>query len=250
MDRLEKTSNIEKDGFIKEVFPFDQEQKTTLLNIIQFTVLAIIPVVILLKLIKNYIPEADEDKGSLVILLEVVGQLVAMFVSLYFINRIINYFPTYSGKAYGDVNIISIIPAIILIAVTMQTKLGEKIQILVDRLWELYDGKPQKQNGNNNQQTTVKVSQPLSQNLVVNQPTQQVQMPINNTQERMQSQMTNMKSQTNEYSIQQSPDFNNMFQGPNTPLVDAANPTQNEYMTNNEPMAANDAFGSSFGSSF
>ena len=52
MDRLEKTSNIEKDGFIKEVFPFDQEQKTTLLNIIQFTVLAIIPVVILLKLIK------------------------------------------------------------------------------------------------------------------------------------------------------------------------------------------------------
>ena len=43
-----------------------------LLNIIQYAVLAIIPIIILLKLIKNYIPEADDDKGSLVILVEVM----------------------------------------------------------------------------------------------------------------------------------------------------------------------------------
>ena len=55
-----------------------------------------------------------------------------------------------------------------------------------------------------------------------------------------QSQMTNMKSQTNEYSIPQSPDFNSMYAGPETPLVNAM-----------EPMAANDFLGGGgFGSSF
>ncbi len=55
--------------------------------------------------------------------------------------------------------------------------------------------------------------------------------------------MTNMKSQSNEYSIPQTPNFDNMYAGPETPLVDAASPMM-------EPMAANDFMGSSFGTSF
>ena len=52
MDRLEKnTSNNNDEGFIKSVFPFDEAQKATLLNILQYTILAIIPVILLLKLI-------------------------------------------------------------------------------------------------------------------------------------------------------------------------------------------------------
>jgi len=60
-----------------------------------------------------------------------------------------------------------------------------------------------------------------------------------------QSQMTNMKSQSNEYSIPQTPNFNNMYGGPETPLVGASTP--GSIM---EPMAANDFFGGGFGSSF
>ena len=56
-----------------------------------------------------------------------------------------------------------------------------------------------------------------------------------------------MKSQTNEYSIPQTPDFNNMYAGPETPLVGAATPGTGMMQ---EPMAANDALGGSFGSSF
>ena len=70
MDRLEKSDNSE--GFIKTVFPFDDDQKAILLNMIQYIVLAIIPVVSVLKLIKNYVPEVDDDKASLMILLEVI----------------------------------------------------------------------------------------------------------------------------------------------------------------------------------
>lgn len=243
MDRLEKSTGNDNEGFIKTVFPFDENQKALLLNIAQYTVLAIIPIVLLLKLIKNYIPEVDDEKGSVIILVEVVGQAMAMFISLYFIHKIICYIPTYSEKSYGDVNIINIIPTLLLLSITMQSKLGEKVQILVERAWELYEGQtgtPAK-NQNNQSQGQVRVTQPLSDQYVGNANV--------NTSIALQPQMTNNKSQTNEYSIpqvpqQREPDFNNMYAGPETPLVNAASPMM-------EPMAANDFLGgSSFGSSF
>jgi len=51
MDRLEKNTGNSEEGFIKTVFPFDEAQKGTLLNILQYSILAIIPIIILLKLI-------------------------------------------------------------------------------------------------------------------------------------------------------------------------------------------------------
>lgn len=244
MDRLEKNTGNNEEGFIKTVFPFDEEQKGLLLNIIQYSVLAIIPIVILLKVIKNYIPEAEDDKGSLVILVEVMGQIVVMFMALYFIHKIIEYIPTYSGLRYGDVNVFNIIPAFLLISITMQTKLGEKVQILVDRLWELYEGQTSSNGQNKSGQGQVRVTQPLSQQYAAPPQQQQVMsMPP------PQAQMTNMKSQSNEYSIPQTPNFNNMYAGPETPLVGAANP--GGMMETMEPMAANDYFGGGgFGSAF
>jgi hypothetical protein len=244
MDRMEKNTGINENGFIKAVFPFDEDQKGLLLNIIQYSVLAIIPIFILLKLIKNYIPEAEDDKGSLVILVEVIGQVVAIFMALYFIHKIIDYIPTYSGFKYGDVNVFNIIPALLLILVTMQTKLGEKIEILADRAWDLYDGRPASNGSNKAQgQGQVRVTQPLSQQYAMPPPPPQQQQIM--SMPPPQSQMTNMKSQSNEYSIPQTPNFNNMYAGPETPLVGASTP--GSIM---EPMAANDFFGGGFGSSF
>ena len=259
MDRLEKNTGINEDGFVKTVFPFDEDQKGLLLNIIQYSVLAIIPVVLLLKVIKNYVPEADDDKGSLVILVEVIGQVVAMFTALYFIHKIIAYVPTYSGFKYGDVNVFNMIPAILFISVTMQTKLGEKVQMLVDRLLDLYEGQtssggqvPQTQGGQRGGQ--VRVTQPISQGQGHGQQYSTTpsmapgNMPsISNPPPQLQSQMTNMKSQSNEYSIPQSPDFNSMYGGPETQMTGASTPGMMEAM---EPMAANDGFGGAFGSMF
>ena len=39
MDRLEKNTGLNEDGFVKAVFPFDEDQKGLLLNIIQYSVL-------------------------------------------------------------------------------------------------------------------------------------------------------------------------------------------------------------------
>jgi len=241
MDRLEKnTSNNNDEGFIKSVFPFDEAQKATLLNILQYTILAIIPVILLLKLIKNYVPEVDDDKGSLVILVEVIGQIFVMFLALYFIHKIIVYIPTYSKVAYGDVNLITIILPTIFIILTMQTKVGEKVQLLIDRLMDVYDGQTKsKKDDNNQKQVNVRVTQPISGQVNNAQITVSQPPPA--------AQMTNMKSQTNEYSIPQTPNFNNMYAGPETPLVGAATPGMDMMQ---EPMAANDVLGGSFGSSF
>lgn len=246
MDRLEK-SNTNSEGFIKTVFPFDDDQKALLMNILQYTVLAIIPVVSVLKVTKNYVPEVDDDKASLMILLEVIGQSSFMFMSLYFIHKIICYVPTYSEKTYGDVNIINIIPSILLISITMQSKMGEKVQILVDRLWDLYEGQTgskQKVQPTKGQAGQVRVTQPLSQQYSGN--------PNIDIPSQLQPQMTNMKSSTNEYSMNQQappqqqqaePDFNNMYAGPQNSLVGANSPMM-------EPAAANDAFGGGFGTPF
>ena len=244
MDRLEK-STTNSEGFIKTVFPFDEDQKSLLLNIIQYTVLAIMPVVVVLKVVKNYVPEVDDDKASLMILLEVIGQSSFMFMSLYFIHKMICYVPTYSEKTYGDVNIINIIPSILLISITMQSKMGEKVQILVDRLWDLYEGQTgskQQVQPKKGQAGQVRVTQPLSQQYSGN--------PNIDIPQQLQPQMTNMKSGTNEYSMNQQmpqqqsePDFNNMYAGPQNPMVGANSPMM-------EPMAANDAFGGGFGTPF
>ena len=50
-----------------------------MLNIVQYTILAIIPMIVILKTIKNYIPDVDEEKESLMVLAEVVLQLIIMF---------------------------------------------------------------------------------------------------------------------------------------------------------------------------
>lgn len=256
MDRLDKNASNNEDGFIKTVFPFDEDQKGLLLNIIQYAVLAIIPIIILLKLIKNYIPEADDDKGSLVILVEVIGQVIVMFFALYFIHKIIDYIPTYSGFKYGDVNVFNIIPALLLISITMQTKLGEKVEILIDRLWELYEGQSSTKPGKGGQghgQGQVRVTQPLSRHYAsttVNT-IPSTTTSINSLPNQLQEQQTNIKSQTNEYSIPQTPNFNNMYAGPETPLVGAATPGVGMGMESFEPMAANDFLGGGgFGSSF
>ena len=219
-------------GFFQYVFKFGNDEKAVMLNIIQHTLLAIIPIVVLLKVVKAYVPEADENKESFMILFEIVAQLCFMFLSFYFILRMISFIPTYSEVKYPKVHVLSMILPVLLITMTMQTKLGDKVQIIVDRISELYYGKEEKKSGKKAQ---VRVSQPMAPQLSA--------PPSVHTMGMQSPQMTNNKSMTNEYSInpqmatQNSPNFNSMYGGPTTPMQNAATPGDFDTM---EPMAAND----------
>ena len=149
----------EDPNFISYVFNFDDENKTNMLNMLQYVALALIPIVIILKLIKNYVPEEDDTKGSAEILVEVLGQLIVIFLEIWFVDKMIRFFPTYSGVAYHKLNELCFVIPFLILLVTMQTKLGAKINILFDRVMELWSpSQPQPSKKNNN----VRVMQPLA----------------------------------------------------------------------------------------
>ena len=191
----------------------------------------------------KYIPEADEQKGSLEISAEILIQIIVMFIGLMIIHRIITYVPTYSGEKYPDFSVIFIILAILLITLSLQTKLGEKVSILFERITELWEGKTSNKNTKNSK-NNVKVTQPISGQQVTNQGA------INQS---IYSDGTSINSlpitQNSSSSITQPlPNYNNMYQQDTTPLVNAATPGVTE--TFSEPMAANSVLGGGFGASW
>lgn len=226
----EKTKSTK--GFFKYVFNFDEGSKGEILNIIQYALLAIIPIVLLNKSIQRFIPEADEEKGSLEIVAEVIIQLIVMFLGLFFINRIITYIPTYSGFDYPDYEVIFSILSILMLIASLQTKVGEKINIIIERIMELWDGKmgnvsdKQSKSKNNTKKQQVKVTQPISQNLALPTPTVNQfsdgtslgQLPNYNTSsppsmEGMHNNQTITTSNSNSSSNMNTPSFGETMEG-------------------------------------
>lgn len=227
----------ESKSFFKHIFNFDDDSKSEILNILQYSLIAIIPVVILNKSMYTYVPEADDKKSSLEITAEVLIQIIVMFVGLLLIHRIITYIPTYSSTKYPDFHIIYIILAILMITMSLQTKLGEKVSILVDRVYELWNGKQEKKNG---KKGNVKVSQPIS-----GQQQQMIHPMVDGTAI---SSLPTYDTSSSSAQTQQLPNYDSMYRQDTTPLIGAATPGMSEGMSS-EPMAANSVLGSGgFGS--
>lgn len=242
MDSFSDSSSSSTPGFFKHVFNFEDESKSEILNIIQYSLIAIIPIVILNKAMQKFVPEADEEKGSLELLAEVIIQIIVMFLGILIINRIITFIPTYSGTKYVDFNVTYIVLAVLLITLSLQTKLGEKVSILVDRVMDLWDGnkdnkKKKKGTSSGNVKVTQPISQPPSTSGAITQSLYSDSTPI--------SQLPSDQQQ------QQMPDYNAMFRNDSNPLIGAASPGGAlEQYQNMGPVAANEALGGAFGSNF
>ena len=226
-------------GFFKHVFNFDDDSKSDILNIIQYAIIAIIPIVALNKLSQRYVPEADEEKGSLEILAEIIIQVLVIFLGILLVNRIITYIPTYSAVKYPEFSVIYIILAVLMITLSLQTKLGEKVSILVDRLTELWEGKMGSGDDKDKKKKKkggVKVSQPIAGQ----QPNGMI-IPQQSQSDAMAQSMYGGGSSTMISNLPTEPthDYNN--NNNNT-----ANQMQEGFT---EPMAAN-SMGSSFGGAF
>lgn len=237
-------SDDSKKSFFKYVFNFDNDSKCEMLNLLQYTLLSIVPIVALNKAMSKYVPEADDAKSSVEITGEIILQIVAMFFGLFLINRIVTFFPTYSEKEYPETfSIHFIVLAVLMITLSLQTKLGEKVNILVERLYDLWNGTDSSQKKKNGKQSTVKVSQPISgQSQMITQPTFSDGTSISalppTADMAMQTAMAT--------AAPQMPDFNAMHRQDTTPLVNAATPGMESF---EGPMAANSVLGGgSFGS--
>jgi len=170
MDKQESAPTTSSaNTIIKHIFKFDDDTKSTLMNLSQYTVLAIIPVAILQNISEKVFPEFDASKGTLELLAEILGQALMTLMGLFFIHRVITAVPTFSGSAMGDLNLFSIIVVFLLTSFMFDGKVEKKFKAISERMMDLWDGKSsddkdkkkqgQKQQGNG---SVVSVSQPIS----------------------------------------------------------------------------------------
>lgn len=243
-----ESSDESNKGFFKHVFNFDDDSKSEILNTLQYILLAIIPVVILTKTIGKYVPEADNKKGSVEVVAEILIQVIVTFLGLLLVHRIITYVPTYSNTKYPDFHIIFIVLAMLMITMSLQTKLGEKVSIIVERISELWNGKTEDPNAKKNQKGSgnVKVSQPISgqQPIMTGPITGQPSF----TEGTAISALPNYEQQSQNVGTQQMPNYNNMYRQDTTPLVGAATPGGTEGF--GDIMPANAVLGGGFGSAW
>lgn len=283
MDGLnEATKTIEQSqGFFNHLFKFDDSTKKELLNIIQYAILSIIPVAVLNKSVQKIIPEADEKKGSIEILAEVITQLIVMFLGMFFIHRIVVYVPTYSKMNYENFSVVNIVMTFMVIILSLQTKLGLKVNILADRIIDLVEGTSSSQTTANTKKDESSAQQNKAQQPASTPPPQhQVSRSdfLNPNDFKIPTDFRGMPPAGNipghqqgpppaietKPIMQQSPDFNSMYAGPKNPLENANMPGQSGggrtipqpqiggggFGDMMEPMAASELLGGSFGSPF
>lgn len=138
MDVVEGSTNTAK-SFVSYLTRFDNETKNELLNVAQYSMLSVLPIALLNKGSQKIFPEVDEEKGTFEIALEALGQIVYLFAGIYFIHRLITFVQPYSGEKYQEFNLISIVIPFLVIVLSLQSKLGEKINILVERALAMVD---------------------------------------------------------------------------------------------------------------
>ena len=252
-DISETIKNVPKDsnGFLKYITTFEEEQKGEIMNMIQYSLLAIIPVIIILRSVKSLVPDEDESKGCLELSVECMLQIVFVMVMIWLTNRLIRYIPTYSEADYKDFSPVNFILPFLIILCTMQSKLGYKLNIMTDRALDMWNGTnkqvmpPQGQQNNN----ATNCGGGGNPNFIIqpqqHQPSQADYLDTSNLlpSNPQMSAMPNSQPSPQQTAMQQGPDFNSMHQGSNTPSGDASMQGQGGMLFNDSPMAANEALG-------
>ena len=228
-DIKESTMKLTNNGFFQHVFNFDTDTQKYLMNTAQYVAVALAPTLLINKVLSDVFSDYDNTKGNLELLAEVVGHLVALMVGLFFVHRLATYIPTYSGVEYENINMFSVVLAVLLVLYNTQSKLGSKMELLSDRIGELWNGKEDVITVENEKNKgTVTTQQPIS-GLSQPVPTHQASradyvMSHGQMQQPVQQQETHAVSQ-------------------NDPYNGAADPFENSMM---EPMAANGVLGSAW----
>jgi len=233
MDSLQETKDPLKKTFLNHVFSTTDEGKSELLNVIQYSLFGVVPIVILNKLIQRFVPDADPEKSSLEITIEIFIQIILMFCGIVIIHRIITYFPTYSGYKYENLVLTNVILAFLVLILSIQTKMGIKVNILVDRIYDLWEGT------NNNSRNNIKKNVRIKENLSSHSSSQSDYLDNPNVQTNI------FPPAPSTVSTQNSPSngYDNMIRASGG----GSGSSQQVEMGFAGPMAANSLLGSSFG---
>jgi hypothetical protein len=233
---FESNKNSKTKGFFSYVFDFNDQRKQELINLGQYVTLGFIFYTILIYSVDKYFPKIDETSSSIEIIFTLLLFLYVIFYSIYFIDRIICYFHTFFGKPlHGashnhDLWLFPLVTPILIAIISFNPQFQDGSYILFERLNDAWNGNEKKQKKKNK-------SNPQPQ-----QPPMQQQM-ITNTP------ITNSLYSGNTTPIHQLPVVQEGFTQQQPQQIQQQQPYMDSPQSQ-EPMAANDAIGGSFGSSF
>ncbi len=237
-------SSSDNKGFVSTVFSMDADSKASLMNGIQYIVLAILPIAIVDSLMKKLFTGADPNsKGSVELLAEILGQAVITLILLFCVHKIIIAIPTYSGSAMNRINYSTLSLGLLMGYYALNHQIRDKMSVIFTRLNDMWEGKSSEEKTvkkTNKSKSKVSVSQPISGRAAIptHQPSRADYLGTHN-------QMSMMPTSQ---PVQQTPP-------PQQPQQDTGPTSQSMYMDqtgqsntlidaqNFEPMAANLALG-------
>lgn len=120
--------------FFEYITSLTQNEKCDILNMIQYGGLTILPFLILLRVMNEYVPTENPYKNTSEIIIEVVLELIVILVAFFFVHKLVLYIPTYSKMEYDHISLLSGILPLMFILLSLDTKLREKLNILFERL--------------------------------------------------------------------------------------------------------------------
>jgi hypothetical protein len=120
-------------SFIGHLTTITPVEKNELLNVFQYILISIIPLVLFLKFMKEYIPPENPTKSTIEITTEVVIQLFLIFFVFWMIHKIVIYIPTYSNTPYDKLNMVQLVLPVLFLLLCMKSSISEKMSILLDR---------------------------------------------------------------------------------------------------------------------
>jgi hypothetical protein len=124
-------------SFASYMFSLSEGEKIDILNMLQYVILAIIPILLVNKLIKTYLPPVDRTKSSIELTTEIVIQLVLLFVFIFFIHKLILFIPTYTKNPYPAISFLPIVLPLLIVLFSLDKNLNEKSNILMNKLYVL-----------------------------------------------------------------------------------------------------------------
>ena len=122
-------------SFFNYMFSLSEGEKVDLLNMFQYILLAIIPILLVNKFIATYIPPLDRSKSTIEITSEILIQLIVLFTFIYFIHKLILFIPTYSKNPYPSINFLPIVLPVLFILFSLDKNMHDKSTILMNKIF-------------------------------------------------------------------------------------------------------------------
>jgi len=124
-------------SFISYMFSLSEGEKVEIINMLQYIILAIIPILLVNKLITTYLPLVDRSKSSIELTTEIVIHLVLLFTFIFFIHKLILFIPTYTKNPYPTINFLPVILPLLIVLFSLDKNLNEKSTMLMNKLFVL-----------------------------------------------------------------------------------------------------------------